>query len=47
MDIAAEHGLAVDTAGFDALMEGQRALGAPRRARATASPAGCATARAS
>ncbi|MEA2143883.1 MAG: alanyl-tRNA synthetase [Solirubrobacteraceae bacterium] len=27
MDIAAEHGLSVDTAGFDALMEGQRALG--------------------
>ncbi len=26
MDIAAEHGLAVDTEGFDALMEGQRAL---------------------
>ena len=33
MDIAAEHGLAVDTAGFDALMEGQRAL-ARRGARA-------------
>ena len=33
MDIAAEHGLAVDTAGFDALMDGQRAL-ARRAARA-------------
>ncbi len=33
MDIAAEHGLAVDRAGFDALMEGQRAL-ARRGARA-------------
>ncbi|HEV2776381.1 MAG TPA: alanine--tRNA ligase [Solirubrobacteraceae bacterium] len=37
-DIAAEHGLAVDSAGFDALMEGQRALA--RRGARTDSGAG-------
>ncbi len=39
MDIAAEHGLSVDTAGFDALMEGQRAL-ARRGARADSATGG-------
>ncbi len=39
MDIAAEHGLAVDTAGFDALMEGQRALGR-RGAKGDGEPGG-------
>jgi alanyl-tRNA synthetase len=38
MDIAAEHGLSVDTAGFDALMEGQRALA--RRGARTDSASG-------
>jgi len=39
MDIAAEHGLSVDTAGFDELMEGQRAL-ARRGARADSATGG-------
>ena len=38
MDIAAEQGLAVDTAGFEALMEGQRELGR-RGARGDSAPA--------